>query len=129
MAIRNPYNRFNQYKQNGVLTASPEKLTLMLYDGAVKFINQAIIFIEEKDVQKAHNGIVRANDIITELNVTLDMNYEVAKGLRPIYEFISDRLVMANISKDKVILKEEILPLVMELRDTWKQAMELAKKK
>ncbi|WZL73761.1 flagellar export chaperone FliS [Clostridiaceae bacterium 35-E11] len=131
MAIRNPYNNSNgtnQYMQNKIMMASPEELTLMLYNGAIKFINQGMIFIEEKSIQKAHEAIVRANDIITELNGTLDMQYEVAKGLRPIYDFIIEQLVEANIKKDKQIL-EEVLSMVTELRDTWKHAMDLAKKK
>ncbi|QEK11329.1 flagellar export chaperone FliS [Crassaminicella thermophila] len=128
MAMRNPYGGLNQYKQNNIMTAPPQELTLMLYNGAVKFVNQAILFIEQKNIQKSHEAIIRANDIITELNATLDMKYEVSKGLRAIYDFISEKLVDANIKKDKGIL-EEVLPLITELRDTWKQAMELAKKR
>ena len=128
MAIRNPYAGLNQYKQNNVMQSSPQELTLMLYNGAIKFINQGMIFIEQKNVQKSHNAIMRANAIINELNATLDMKYEVAKGFRPIYDFISDRLVAANIEKNVDILKE-VLEMVTELRDTWKQAMQIASKK
>ncbi|QXM05191.1 flagellar export chaperone FliS [Crassaminicella indica] len=128
MAIRNPYSGFNQYKQNNIMTATPQELTLMLYNGAIKFVNQAILFIEQKNVQKSHNAIMRASDIIIELNATLNMDYEISKGLRPIYDFLVEKLTEANIKKDKKIL-EEILPIFTDLRDTWKQAMELAKKK
>lgn len=128
MAIRNPYNAYNQYKQNTVATAPPEELTLMLYNGIIKFANQAIIAIDEVRIPQAHEAITRAHDIVIELNATLKMEYEVSKGLRPIYDFLSDRLIDANIKKDKRII-EEILPIITELRDTWKQAMELAKKK
>ena len=129
MALSNPYGAHNQYKQNSIVTASPQELTLMLYNGAVKFANQAILAIEEKNMPKAHEAITRTSDIITELNVTLKMEYELSDGLRKIYEYILDKLVDANVQKDTRIIKEEILPFLAELRDTWKQAMEIAKKK
>lgn len=128
MALRNPYKAYSQYKQNTVSTASPEELTLMLYNGMIKFANQAIIAIDEKKIPQAHEAIVRTSDIVTELNATLNMDYEVSKGLRPLYNFLSERLMEANISKDKRMI-EEIIPIITELRDTWKQAMELTKKK
>ncbi|WP_129600318.1 flagellar export chaperone FliS [Anaerophilus nitritogenes] len=128
MMLQNPYKQMNQYKENKVLMASSQELTLMLYDGVIKFINQAMIFIDEKNIQKSHDSIIRTSDIIIELNSTLDMKYEVSKGLRSLYDFILQRLVDANLKKDKKIL-EEILPLVTELRDTWKEAMNLAKTK
>jgi len=128
MALRNPYNAYNQYKQNTVFTASPEELTLMLYNGMVKYANQAMIAIEEKRIPQAHEAITRTSDIIMELNMTLNMDYEVSQGLRQLYDFLLNRLTEANIAKDKGII-EEILPLITELRDTWKEAMELAKKK
>ncbi|EOD00378.1 flagellar export chaperone FliS [Caldisalinibacter kiritimatiensis] len=124
MAMKNPYS---QYQQNSVMTASPEELTLMLYNGAVKFIKQGKVFLEQKDMEKAHNSIVRAQDIISELNITLNMDYEISKNLRSLYTFILERLMDANIKKDIKIL-DEVLPLVEELRDTWKEAMQLAKK-
>ncbi|MCT4619778.1 MAG: flagellar export chaperone FliS [Marinisporobacter sp.] len=132
MAMRNPYKNpyggSNQYKQNKVMMASPQELTLMLYEGAIKFVKQGILYIEQKNTQKSHEVIIRASDIIIELNSTLNMEYEISKGLRPIYDFLLEKLTEADIKKDKVIL-EEILPLFTELRDTWKEAMELAKKK
>jgi flagellar protein FliS len=128
MALKNPYNAYNQYKQNDVMLASPEELTLMLYNGAIKYVNRAVIAIDDKNIENAHQSIARAEDIVAELNATLNTEYEVSKGLRSLYEFILERLVDANIQKDKEIL-EEILPFLTELRDTWKEAMALAKKK
>ena len=128
MAIRNPYHAYNQYKQNDIMLASPEELTLMLYNGAIKFVNQAINAIDENEIEKAHISIVKTGDIIIELIATLNMDYEISKGLRSLYEYLSDRLMEANIHKDKEIL-EEVLPFFTELRDTWKEAMEIAKKK
>ncbi len=128
MALRNPYKAYNQYKENTVFTASPEELTLMLYNGMIKYANQAIIAMEEKRIPQAHEAIIRTSAIISELSMTLNMDYEVSQGLRPLYDFLNERLVEANITKDKKII-EDILPIISELRDTWKQAMEMAKKK
>lgn len=127
MALRNPYNSYNKTKENAVFTASPEELTMMLYNGLVKFVNQAMIFIDEKKISQAHEAIYRTSDIIMELNMTLNMDYEVSKGLRQLYDFLLSKLVEANITKDKKVL-EEILPIVIDLRDTWKEAMVLSKK-
>ena len=127
MALRNPYNAYNKTKQNTVYTAPPEELTLMLYNGMVKFVNQAMIAMDEKKVPQAHEAISRTSDIIMELNMTLNMDYELSQGLRQLYDFLINKLVEANITKDKKVL-EEILPLITDLRDTWKEAMVLAKK-
>lgn len=120
-------NSVNQYFENTVLTAAPEELTLMLYDGAIKFMNKAIIFIEMKDVEKAHHSILRAQDIFAELMSTLNMDYEISKNLYNLYDFINVSLIQANINKDSELLREAI-NLTRELRDTWAQAMKLAKK-
>lgn len=122
--MQNPYN---QYKENNIKTSSPENLTLMLYEGALKFINQGKLFIEEKNIARANETIQRAQDIIQELNITLDMKYEVSHNLRGIYTYILERLVDANIQKDTSILNE-VGDMVRELRDTWKEAMLVAKR-
>ncbi len=119
-------NGYNQYKQNSINTATPEELTLMLYNGLVKFIMQAQNGIEEKNLEKANNSIIRSQDIIREFQVTLNMKYEVAHSLALIYDYMYRRLVEANIKKDRDIL-EEVLGFAKELRDTWAQAMKLAK--
>ncbi len=116
----------NTYKESSIFTASPEELTLMLFNGLVRFIMQAQKAIEDKDVQKAHESIVRAEDIITEFQATLDMQYELSAGLAMLYEYMHRRLVEANMQKDAEIL-EEILGLARDLRDTWAQAMKIAK--
>ncbi len=119
-------NGYNQYKQNSINTATPEELTLMLYNGLVKFIMQAQTGIEEKNLEKANNSIIRSQDIIREFQVTLNMKYEVAHSLALIYDYMYRRLVEANMKKDRDIL-EEVLGFAKELRDTWAQAMKLAK--
>lgn len=121
------YNAFEQYKQNTVFTATPEELTLMLYDGAIKFINKGKIAIQAGETQKAHEAIIRAQDIIIELLSSLDMKYEISKNLKDIYDFMMSRLIDANISKNSEPL-DEVLGLMTELRDTWKEAIKEVKK-
>ncbi|MDF2546595.1 MAG: flagellar export chaperone FliS [Anaerosolibacter sp.] len=123
MALKNPYN---QYKQNNIMQASPQELTLMLYNGAIKFTNLGIIGIDEKNIEKANNSILRARDIITELNITLDMNYDISKQLSALYNYILTLLLEANIRKERACL-QEALDLITQLRDTWKEAMVLSK--
>ena len=119
-------NGFNQYKENSIKTSTPEELTLMLFNGLVKFLMQAQSAIETKNSEKANNGIIRAEAIIKEFQSTLDMNYEVSEGLDSLYDYMYRRLVEANIKKDSSIV-EEVLGYVKELRDTWAQAMKIAK--
>jgi flagellar protein FliS len=116
----------NRYLQNTILTASPEELTLMLYNGLVKFIMQAQYAIDEKNNDKAHNCIIRAQDIVLHFSATLDRSYEVSHGLEQMYDYMYRRLLDANIKKSSEIL-EEVLGFAKELRDTWSQAMKLAK--
>lgn len=121
-----PNNAFSQYQNSAVNTATPQDLTLMLYNGLVRFIKQSIQGIEEKDISKAHNFNLRAQAIVVEFMSTLDTNYEIANSFLPLYEFMNRRLVDANMTKDKAIL-EEVLGLAEDFRDTWAQAMKLAK--
>lgn len=119
------FNRAAQmYQKNAVQTASPVKLTLMLYDGAVKFTNIAIEAIEAGDIEKAHNNIVKAQNIIVEFRSTLDMKYPVAKDFDVVYDYIYRRLVEANMKKDKDILVEA-LKHIKTMRDTWREVMKL----
>ena len=119
------FNRAAQmYQKNAVQTASPAKLTLMLNDGAVKFTNIAIEAIEAGDIEKAHNNIVKAQNIIVEFRSTLDMKYPVAKDFDVVYDYIYRRLVEANMKKDKDILVEA-LKHIKTMRDTWREVMKL----
>lgn len=124
MALNNAYT---QYKENSIFTASPEELTLMLYNGLVKYIMLAQKGIEEGNIQKAHDSIIRAEEIIIEFQSTLDQKYEVAKSLGLMYDYMLRRLMTANVKKSIEIL-EEVLGFAKELRDTWAQAMKIAKR-
>lgn len=121
------YNALNQYKQNTVFSATPEELTLMLYDGAIKFMNIGKYHIENNNIIKAHEALIRAQDIIIELNSSLNMEYEISENLRGLYEFILNRLIDANIYK-KIEPIDEALEIISEMRDTWKEAMLEVKK-
>lgn len=117
-------NMANAYQRNAILTASPAELTLMLYDGAIKFANIGILAIEKKDYEKANTNIKKAQAIITELRVTLDHKYKVWEDFDRVYDYIYRRLVEANINKDVEIL-EDALKYIREMRDTWKEVMRL----
>lgn len=119
MALPSAYAQYNNSK---ILTASPAELTLMLYEGAIKFCNIAIIAVEQKDIQKAHDNIVKTEHIIDYFRQTLDMKYEVAQDFERVYTYLSRRLVQANMKKDKEIL-EEVNQHLRDMRDTWKQVM------
>lgn len=119
MALPNAYAQYNNSK---VLTASPAELTLMLYDGAIKFCNVAIIAVEQKDIEKANNNILKVERIVDYFRQTLDMSYEVAQDFERVYAYLSQRLVEANIRKDKEIL-EEVNQHLHAMRDTWKEVM------
>ena len=121
--MQNPYDK---YRNNAVFTSTKEELTLMLYDGALKFCNQAIVAMESKDFAKTHELIVKVENIVREFQITLDMKYEISEQLNLIYDYLHDRLVAANMSKDTEIL-EEVRDHLRGLRDTWKEAMKLAR--
>ena len=121
-------NAYAQYNNNKILTASPAELTLMLYDGAIRFCNIEETAIEMKDVQKAHNNIIKVQRIIDYLRQTLDMKYKVAEDFERIYVYLSERLVEANIKKDKEILAE-VNGHLHEVRDTWKEVMRINREK
>lgn len=114
------------YKDNRILTANPSELTLMLYEGAIKFCNIAIMSIEKNDIEKANINMIKAQRIITELRATLDFKYPSAEQFELVYDYIYRRLIEANIKKDNEIL-EEALGYIREMRDTWKEVMRLAK--
>ena len=115
---------YSQYNNSKILTASPAELTLMLYDGAIKFCNIAIMAIEKNDVMKAHTYIVKTENIIEEFQATLNHKYPVSKDFDNVYKYIYNRLIEANVKKDKDIL-EEVLVHLRTLRDTWKEVMRI----
>lgn len=124
MARYSNANAANFYKTNSINTASPARLTLMLYDGAVRFCHIALESIDEHDILKANTNIIKAEKIIVELRSTLDMKYPVAKDFDVVYDYIYRRLVEANVKKDKAVL-QEALKHIQTMRDTWKEVMRI----
>lgn len=117
-----------RYKQNSVNTAPSEELVLMLYKGAVRFINAAQKSIEADDIAAAHQYNVRVQDIVTELMGGLNMNVPIAQELMKLYDFLLHRLIEANVKKDATIL-EEVKGFFMEFIETWTEAIKVAKRK
>ncbi len=117
-------NAYAQYANTKATTAKPAELTLMLYDGAIKFCNLAVGALEadRKDISKAHENILKVQKIIAYLQATLNMKYEVAKDFDRMYTYIDSRLVEANIKKDVEIVKE-INEHLHAIRDTWVEVM------
>lgn len=125
MALANVYEQYNKSK---TLTATPAELTLMLYEGSIKFCNIAIAALEQKNIPKAHANIIKVENIIQHLRITLDDKYPVWEEFERIYVYLSKRLVEANMSKDKEIL-EEVCEHLRAVRDTWKEVMRFNKEK
>ena len=123
MALPNAYGQYNNSK---IMTASPAELTLMLYEGAIKFCNIAIVAVEHKDIEKAHNNIQKTERIVDYFRQTLDMSYPVAEDFERVYSYLGRRLIEANIKKDKEIL-EEVNTHLRSMRDTWKEVMRKSK--
>jgi flagellar protein FliS len=113
------------YGQNKINTATPAELTLMLYEGAIKFCNKAIDGVRENDLEKVHNNIRKVENIIMEFQATLNHKYAVAKDFDVIYDYVYRKLVQANIDKTEESL-EDVLKELRELRDDWKEIMKTA---
>lgn len=115
----------NSYKEIQIKTATPGKLIIMLYDGAIKHLNLAVEQIAKKHAgyEKASNSIMKVQDIITELMVSLDFEKgeQIAKNLFSLYVYINKRLVEANIEKDVKTLNE-IKKHLSDLRTAWAEA-------
>ena len=120
-------NQYMKYQESSISTATGPELTLMLYNGAIKFCNIAIEAIKNNDIQKAHTNIIRVQDIIIELRETLNKKYPIAREMDQLYEFISRLLVEGNIKKD-INKIEDACVLIRNYRDAWQVAMKVAKK-
>lgn len=112
---------YNQYKKTSIETVAPEKLLLMLFDGALRNINKAKIAINEGDINLAHQEIVKTEDIVIELMTSLNMDYEISVSLLILYEYLLHQLTQANYKKDINIL-DEVQGFISELRETWGEA-------
>jgi flagellar protein FliS len=123
-----PNNVYKVYQKNSVLTASPGELTLMLYEGCVKFIRQAKIALRNGDYAEKNDKLQKAQAIITELMVTLDEKQPISKDMMKMYDYIHRRLIVANIKNDSEII-DEVEKLVFDFRNTWKEVLAINRKK
>lgn len=119
-------NIYEKYQNSSIATASPETLTLMLYNGAIKFCNQSIDAMETAEVSKiriSHECNMKAQNILIELQATLDHKYAIAKELDQMYDFIRALLIEANIekSKEKTGIARDFM---IQLRDLWKEVIQ-----
>ena len=119
-------NAAEAYKRQQIMTATPEALTLMLYNGCLKFMTEGMEHIDNKEWEAANNSIQKAENIISEFRITLNMEYDIAKQLMPLYNYTYDRLVEGNI-KGNTKLIQEAFDIIKELRDAWAQAMKKAR--
>ena len=119
-------NAAEAYRQQRILNAPPEHLTLMLYNGCLKFIDDGRAFLEQKNYEEANNSLQKDQRIISEFRLTLNFDYEIAHQLLPLYNYIYDRLVEGNIKSDLAQI-DEAKGIVTELRDAWFQAMKSAR--
>lgn len=119
-------NTANTYKQQQVLTASPEQLILMLYNGCVRFMNEAEKAMEEKNIEKAHNSCLKAQNIVLELITTLNMDYPISKELFLLYDYVEHELIQANMKKDPACIANA-RTVMNNIREGWVEAMKIAR--
>ena len=122
-------NAFQKYKTTSVQSASKEKILLLLYEGAIKFMKLAIHAAEEKKIADRGINIGRAYDIILELNNTLDhrVGGEISKNLEQLYMYITEQLTKANLTGDPQYLRT-CLKITETLYEGWCKAVEQLKK-
>lgn len=120
------YNAAKAYGNNRITTASPAELTLMLYEGAVKFANIAAVALEKKDYETVNINIQKSRNIIVELMTTLNFKYKVAEDFKRMYDYIFNLLVQANMKKDPELLNQAIEE-IRGMRDVWKEIMKTTK--
>ncbi|MFD1926889.1 flagellar export chaperone FliS [Sporosarcina siberiensis] len=125
MAMNNPYAT---YQNNSVNTSTPGELTLMLYNGCLKFIEQAKRALADGKIEEKNTAIQKAQAIISELMLTLDTKVPVAANMLILYEFANSRLIDGNIKNDAALF-DEASTIIMEFRDTWKQVIQINRQK
>jgi len=121
-----PASAYNAYKQNSVTTASPGELTLMLYNGCLKFLLKSKTAIEMENIEEKNTNIQKAQAIIKELMVTLKQDQPITQQMLPLYDYMNRRLIEANINNDTAII-DEVVELTTEFRDTWKQVIQITR--
>jgi flagellar secretion chaperone FliS len=121
MSVKNPYQA---YQKQAVTTSKPEELTLMLYQGMVKFIRLSKLALEQEKFEECHSYNLKAQDILSELMVTLKPEYAISESLLSLYDYMKRCLIEANI-KNKVEILEEVEGFAFELSETWSSAIKM----
>ncbi len=119
-------NAAEAYKRQQVMTATPEALTLMLYNGALRFMKEGLEAMEAKEWEHCNNSLQKAQKIILEFQATLKMEYDISKQLMPLYDYVYNGLVEANMKSNPEKVTE-CMDIIRELRDAWAQAMKTAR--
>lgn len=122
-------NPYSAYRQTSVATATPEKLLLMLYDGAIRFLRQARLAMEKQDLESTNKWLGKLQDIFVELNTSLDLDQgEIALNLRKLYEFYQNEVIMANVEKNVTRLRS-VEQFLLLFRETWAEAAKISSQK
>jgi len=121
--VNNPYQT---YSNTQAMTSTPGELTLMLYNGALRFLKQAKTAVEEKNIEQSNNYLQKSQNIIVELMTTLNMDYEVSHNLYALYDFMRNHLIEANIKKDPKKV-QDVIELMEDLRNTWVEVIKLVR--
>jgi flagellar protein FliS len=117
------FNPQNAYVQSQVMTQKPEKLVLLVFEEIRKALRRSLVALRRKELEAAHKDLVRAQDLLGELSAALDPEYEISIAMGQLYDYLSQRILAANISKNPQDI-EEVLPFIEELKDTWSAAIE-----
>ena len=112
---------YDQYKQQSIITLTPGEMIVKLYDEAIKRCNFAAKYIGDKDYEAANVSLKKAQDIVSYLKSSLDKNYSISGELEPLYSYINNQLIAANVKKTAEPVTE-ILPILKELRDAFSTA-------
>lgn len=121
------FNPYQYYKNQSLDTSSRYELVGRCYGDAAQSLRRAQVSLDEKNYEQANKNILKAQKILAGLDGALDMQYEIAKQLHKLYEFMQKKLFKANLSNDKKTL-ESIAGMLSELQETWGQAVRNYKK-
>lgn len=116
------YNQQDKYLEQKVLTAKPEELVTMLYEGLIKFIKFSLMYLEQSNIEKVNEYALKSQAIVSELQSTLDMDYEISNQLEGLYVFIHTKLSEGNIKKEKKAF-EEALEISMLMLQMWNELL------
>lgn len=118
-----------QYQKSSIETASREQILIMLYDGAIQFLNKAKVSMQNQQIEQTHNNLMGAQNIIQEFINSMDREVapQLAENLISLYEYFIRRLVYANVKK-QIEPIDEVLKYLKSLKATWEKAIELAQK-